>query len=219
MLVRDKSGSAVIQKMLPHFSPIAIVSTVRNMQGSVAEAGCDPRGSFFLQEFFTLYIGSDMVDLLLEEVMDNLSILAFHDTGNWIVQEVVKLEEPSQVHLMRVACWMEKNLQAVLMDTHGASLARTVVQLLMSQVMGRQVNCWSQMLDMLVMKMMSTMVKQDKQDLPLLIVVAEHHSGHNVVLELAANKESLVEMLNEHRSRLKVGTFGCLVVKGMQGWL
>merc|ERR1719318_1423224 len=105
-------------------------------------------------------------------------------------------------------------------------LLEEVMDNLMSQITGRQVNCWSQILDRLVMKMMSTMVKLDKQDLPLLIVAAEHHSGHNVVLELAANKEclvdsrdSMVEMLNEHRSRLKVGTFGCLVVKGMQGWL
>lgn len=225
-LVMDKAGSAVMLKILPHFHPTALVSLVRNLQGSVVEIGCHPRGSFFLQEFFRDYIGNDMVDLLLEEVMDNLSILAFNDMGNWMVQEVVKLGKQSQVHLRRVACWLEKNLQAVLMNTHGASLARTVVQLLMSQIMGRQVNCWSQILDRLVTKMMTTMVKQDKQDLPLLIVVADHHSGHNVVLELAANKEclvdtkdSLVEMLNEHRSRLKVGTFGCLVVKGMQGWL
>ena len=227
-IVKERFGVVVIQKVLPFLQLKTLVSIAGSLQGQIVKIGCDRHGSLFLQEFFRLSIvNKEVVDVLLEEVMDSLSILAYDDVATWLVQEVVKLEgESSQVYLTRVAYWLVKNMQAVLMDAAGTSLARMLVQLLMSRMICGQVSRWSQILERLVSAMMNTMVVQDGEELPLLIVAAEHPCGHNVVLELAANKDCLVEtkdrmveMLNKHKTRLEVGPIGCLVVKGMQGWL
>ena len=96
----------------------------------------------------------------------------------------------------------------------------------MSRIISGQSTTFSQLLENLVKTLLETTIYNDGEHLPLLLVAAKNPHGHNVVLVLVANKACLVEskdrlidMLNKYKSKLETETFGCLVVKGMQGWL
>ena len=89
-----------------------------------------------------------------------------------------------------------------------------------------EVSSFRGLLGNLVTALLDTTVEKDGVEMPLILKAAEHPHGHIVVLELAANKSYLVEnrdrmlqILTQHKSKLEIGTFGCLVVKGMLGWL
>ena len=224
-LIMDKFGVSVLQRMLPLIHPGGAAAIASVLQGMIVELSSDPHGSVFLQEFFRLFFNTEMVDILLEEVMHNLSTLAVHDISTWLVLEVIKRDDkPRSGYLMRVACWVVKNVETVLVSSAGASLARMVVQLLMMNC--KEVSSFRGLLGNLVTALLDTTVDQDGVEMPLILKAAEHPHGHLVVLELAANKSYLVEnrdrmlqILTQHKSKLEIGTFGCLVVKGMLGWL
>jgi len=231
-LVKNKLGVSVLQKIMPMWERRTIFAVVRSLQGVVVEVASDPLGCVFLQDFFRLFFKREMVDLLLEEVMDNLNILAFDDIGTWLVQDVIKFEDkqefdkPCSSYLIRVAYWLVKNIETVLVNAASASLARTVVQMVMLKNISGQTSTHSQILENMIRVMLDTNVKHDGEILPLLILAAEHPHGHNVVMEMVSKRACLlldnsrmVEMLNQHKAKLEIGTFGCLVVKGMRGFL
>ena len=164
--------------------------------------------------------------------MDNLNTLAFDDIGTWLVQDVIKFDDkqefdkPCSSYLIRVAYWLVKNIETVLVNAASASLARTVVQMVMLKNISGQTSTLSQILENMIRVMLDTNVKHDGEILPLLILAAEHPHGHNVVMEMVSKRAcllldnaSMVEMLNQHKAKLETGTFGCLVVKGMHGFL
>ena len=226
-LIMDKFGVSVLQRMFPLIQPGGAAAIASVLQGMIVEVSTDPHGSVFLQEFFRLFFNTEMVDILLEEVMDNLSTLAVHDISTWLVLEVIKRDDkPRAGYLMRVACWVVKNVETVLVSSAGASLARMVLQLLMSRINCKEVSSFRGLLGNLVTALLDTTVEKDGVEMPLILKAAEHPHGHIVVLELAANKSYLVEnrdrmlqILTQHKSKLEIGTFGCLVMKGMHGWL
>lgn len=226
-LIMDKFGVSVLRRMFPLIHPGGAAAIASVLQGMIVEVSSDPHGSVFLQEFFGLFFNTEMVDILLEEVMDNLSTLAVHDISTWLVLEVIKRDDkPRAGYLMRVACWVVKNVETVLVSSAGASLARMVVQLLMSRMNCNEVSSFRGLLGNLVTALLDTTVEKDGVEMPLILKAAEHPHGHIVVLELAVNKSYLVEnrdrmvqILTQHKSKLEIGTFGCLVVKGMHGWL
>ena len=226
-LIMDKFGVSVLQRMFPLIQPGGAAAIASVLQGMIVEVSTDPHGSVFLQEFFRLFFNTEMVDILLEEVMDNLSTLAVHDISTWLVLEVIKRDDkPRAGYLMRVACWVVKNVETVLVSSAGASLARMVLQLLMSRINCKEVSSFRGLLGNLVTALLDTTVEKDGVEMPLILKAAEHPHGHIVVLELAANKSYLVEnrdrmlqILTQHKSKLEIGTFGCLVMKGMHWWL
>ena len=112
------------------------------------------------------------------------------------------------------------------MNAASASLPRNVVQMVMLKNISGQASTFSQILENMMRIMLDTKVNQDGEILPLLIFAAEHPHGHNVVIEMVCQKACMlmdtarmVEMLNQHEARLEIGTFGCLVIKGMRGYL
>ena len=113
-----------------------------------------------------------------------------------------------------------------MMNAASASLARNVIQMVMSKNISGHANTYSQILENMIRSLLDIKVNEDGELLPLLIVAAEHPHGHNVVMELVSRRARLlvdnkrmVEILTKHKSKLESGTFGCLVVKGMNGWL
>ena len=224
MMLRDKFGSFVVQRCLPYLQPQfrTLACMVRCLHDRVVELGCHPHASPFLQEFIRQFKGEDRVDLLLEQIMENLTTLVYNDNGTWLVRAVLYLGETS--HLTRVFRWMEKNIQEVLLDTQGVFVARTLVKQLIERSSKGVENCWRQALDRLVMKMIETKLGDRKQS--LLLVAARNIAGHLVVQELVRQKEFLgnskrymMDMLNKHKASLKSDQYGCIVFKGMQGWL
>merc|ERR1711936_490991 len=214
-LVKNKLGVSVLQKIMPTWELRTIFAVVRSLQGVVVEVASDPLGCVFLQDFFRLFFKREMVDLLLEEGMDNLNILAFDDIGTWLVQDVIKFEDkqefdkPCSSYLIRVAYW-----------------TRTVVQMVMLKNISGQTSTLSQILENMIRVLLDINVNHDGEIFPLLILAAEHPHGHNVVMEMVSKRACLlldnskmVEMLNQHKAKLEMGTFGCLVVKGMRGFL
>merc|ERR1712179_208113 len=195
-----------------------VFAVVKSLQGVVVEVASDPLGSVFLQDFFRLFIKKEMVDLLLEEVIDNLNTLAFDDKQEF--------DKPCSSYLIRVAYWLVKNIETVLVNAASVSLARNVVQMIMLKNISGQASTLGQILENMIRVMLNTKVNNDGEILPLLIWAAEHPHGHNVVMEMVSKKACLlldnarmVEMLNQHKAKLEIGTFGCLLVKGMHGFL
>jgi len=231
-LVKNKLGVFVLQKIMPTWELKTVFAVVKSLQGSVVEIASNPLGCAFLQDFFRLFFKKGMVDLLLEEVMDNLNTLAFDDIGTWLVQDVIRFEDEQDLDklcssfLVRVAYWLVKNIETVLKNAASASLARNVVQMVMMKNISGQASTLSQILENMMRIMLDTKVNCDGEILPLLILAAEHPHGHNVVMEMVCKRACLlmdnarmVEMLNQHKAKLENGTFGCLVVKGMRGFL
>jgi len=231
-LVKNKLSVPVLRKIMPTWELKTVFAVVKSLQGVVVEVASDPLGSVFLQDFFRLFIKKEMVDLLLEEVLDNLNTLAFDDIGTWLVQDVIKFDDkqefdkPCSSYLIRVAYWLVKNIETVLVNAASASLARNVVQMIMLKNISGQASTLGQILENMIRIMLNTKVNNDGEILPLLIWAAEHPHGHNVVMEMVSKKACLlldnarmVEMLNQHKAKLEIGTFGCLVVKGMHGFL
>ena len=226
-LITHKFGVSVLRRIFPLIQPGGAAAIASELQGMIVEVSSDPHGSVFLQEFIRLFFNTEMVDILLEEVMDNLSTLAVHDNSTWLVMEVIKRDDkPRAGNLMRVACWVVKNVEIVMLSSAGATLARMVVQLLMSRINSKEVSSFRGLLGNLVSALLDTTADLDGVEMPLILKAAEHPYGHIVVLELAASKSYLVEnrdrmvqILTQYKSKLEIGTFGCLVVKGMHGWL
>ena len=226
-LIQNEKNMSKLLKIMPFMEPRTVSAFVRSLQGVVVKICADPKGAVFIQNFFLHFIHTEMVDLLVEEVLDNLNILAFDNFGTLVVQDVMKNgDRPSSNYLMRVAYWLVKNIENVLMQEASASLARIVIQMVMSRIISGHATTFSQLLENLVRTLLETTINNDGVYLPLLVAAADHPHGHNVVLDLAANKacsfeskDRMVEMLNKYKSKLASGTFGCLVVKGMQGWL
>ena len=231
-IVKNKLGVSVLQKIMPKWDVRTICAVVRKLQGVVVQVASDPLGCVFLQDFFRLFSKMEMVELLLEEVMDNLNILVFDDIGTWLVQDVIKFDDkqefakPYSSYLLRVAYWLVKNIETVLMNAASASFARNVVQMVMSKNVSGHANTYSQILENMIRSMLDLKVKHEGESVPLLIVAADHPHGHNVVMELVSRRacllvdnKNMVEILTQHKSKLEIGTFGCLVVKGMNGWL
>ena len=230
-LIQNEKNMSKLLKIMPFMEPTTVSAFVRSLQGVVVKICADPKGAVFIQNFFLHFIHTEMVDLLVEEVLDNLNILAFDNFGTLVVQDVMKNgDRPSSNYLMRVAYWLVKNIENVLMQEASASLARIVIQMVMSRIISGHATTFSQLLENLVRTLLETTINNDGVYLPLLVAAADHPHGHNVVLDLAADldankacsfesKDRMVEMLNKYKSKLASGTFGCLVVKGMQGWL
>eukprot|EP00092_Neocalanus_flemingeri_P020850 GFUD01022588.1.p1 GENE.GFUD01022588.1~~GFUD01022588.1.p1 ORF type:complete len:1341 (+),score=457.64 GFUD01022588.1:113-4024(+) len=224
-LLKDKHGYFVVQRCLPYIQAETISCIAKSLECRVVEVGRHPQASAFLQEFFRQFNGKDrLVDILQEKVMDSLECLAYCDTGLWLVQTVIKLGQPTAI--TKAIGWLENNMQNVLEDCKAVFVARTLVQQLLERSMKGVENTWSQAMDRLVAKMIDTMVVVRENTLPLIIVAAMHQAGHIVVQEVARQKECLgnsrVKMkrvMEQHRIRLRVDTFGCLVVKGMEGWM
>eukprot|EP00092_Neocalanus_flemingeri_P038355 GFUD01041758.1.p1 GENE.GFUD01041758.1~~GFUD01041758.1.p1 ORF type:complete len:673 (-),score=215.29 GFUD01041758.1:7-1743(-) len=224
-LLKDKHGCFVVQRCLPYIQAETISCIAKSLECRVVEVGRHPRASFFLQEFFRHFNGKDrLVDILQEKVMESLQCLAYSDTGIWLVQTVIQLGHPTAITM--AIGWLENNMQNVLEDCNAVLVARSLVQQLLARSMKGVQNTWSQAMDRLVAKMIDTMVVVRENTLPLIIVAAMHQAGHIVVQEVARQKECLgnsrVKMkrvMEQHRIRLRVDTFGCLVVKGMEGWM
>jgi len=231
-LVKNKLGVSVLQKIMPTWELSTVFAVVRSLQGVVVEVASNPFGSVFLQDFLRLFFNRGMVDLLLEEVMDNLNILAFDEIGTWFVHDLIKFADKQEFdrscssYLIRVAYWLVKNIETVLVHAASASLARNVVQVVMQKNISGQAATLGQILENMIRIMLDTNVNHDGEILPLLVSAADHPYGHNVVLEMVSKRACLlldnsrmVEMLNQHKAKLEIGTFGCLVVKGMRGFL
>ena len=128
-------------------------------------------------------------------------------------------------HITMAATCLEKNMQKVMMDVTAVFVARTLVQQLLARSRKGGENTWSLIMDKLLLKMMETMVSKDAS-LPLFIVAAMHHAGHILVQEVVRQKDWLghsrvkvMNVLEQNRLRLRVDTFGCIVVKGYEGWM
>ena len=112
------------------------------------------------------------------------------------------------------------------MDSTAVFVARTLVQQLLARSRKEVENTWSMAMDKIMWKMTDTMVMSKDVSLPLLIVAAMHHAGHIVVQEVVRHKDWLghskvkvMTVLKQNRLRLRVDTFGCLVVKVIEGWM
>jgi len=223
-LIMDNQGYFVVQRCLPYLQPRTLSSIVSSLECRVVEVGCHPQASSFLQEFLRLFNGKDRVDMLQEKVIDSLECLAYSEAGHWVVQTVIKLGHPSNI--TRAASWVEINMQKALLDRRAVYVATTLVQQLLARSRKGVQDIWSMAMDRLVDKITDTMVEINGNTLPLIIVAAMHPAGHILVQEVARKKEWLGHsgeklkcVVEQHKQRLRVDTFGCLVVKGMGGWM
>ena len=223
-LLMDKQGYFVVLRCLPYLQSGTLSSIVTSLECRVVEVGCHPQASSFLQEFFRLFNGKDRMDMLLEKVMDSMQCLAYSETGHWVVQTVIELGHPSVI--TRATNWFESNMQKMLEDCTAVLVARTLVQQLLAHSRRGVENNWSLAMDRLVDKMTDTMVVLNGNKLPLIIVAAMHHVGHILVLEVVRKKDFLghsrvkmEQVMEQHRKCLTVDMYGCLVVKGLEGWM
>ena len=219
-LLKDKQGSFVVQRCLPYLKHGTVTIIVSSLE-SFLEVGCHPHSSFFLQEFFRMFSGQDRVDILQDKVMDSLEMMMYNQVGHWVVQ---KLGHPR--HITMATTWLENNMQEVVLDSTAVFVARTLVQQLLARNRKGVENTWSLGIDKLVGKIMDTMVVSKDASLPLFIVAAMHQAGHILVQEVVRQKDwlghskgEMMTILEQNRLRLRVDTFGCLVVKGFEGWM
>ena len=92
-LIMNEKNVCTLLNIMPFLKPRTVSSFVRSLLGVVAEVCVDPIGSVFIQKFLRHFIRTEMVDLLLEEVLANLNILVFDDVGTWVVQDVIKHDD------------------------------------------------------------------------------------------------------------------------------
>ena len=223
-LLMDKQGYFVVQRCLPYLQSGTLSSISTSLECRVVEIGCHPQASSFLQEFVRLFNGNDRVDMLQEKVMDSMECLAYSEAGHWVVQTVIELGHPSII--ARATNWFESSMQKVLMDKRGVEVARSLVQQLLAHSRRGVENTWSLAMDRLVKKMTEQMVVVNGDKLPLIIVAAKHHVGHILVQEVARKQYLLghsgvkmKQVMEDNRKSLSIDIFGCLVLKGLEGWM
>jgi len=226
MLLKNKYGTHVVQTCLP-LMPLKMVKfVVDSLQGNMVDLGRHPHGTFFVQQLVSGEVGQQVsMDLLIEEILQNIELLAYDKFGTWLVQALLS-PPPSEVVLRHLSSWLSTNLTSIYQNQHSVFLAIAVFQRLVVLAMNPPTTSqdWSSMLDHLVTSLTSFEV----EGRPLLITAALHSVGHLLSREIASQvanisimmiKNKVLFVLAKYTIVLKADTFGCIVLKALHGLL
>jgi len=227
MLAKNKYGTRVVQTCLP-LMPAKIVKIIADsFLGHMVDLGRHPFATYFVQQLVDLQarhqVGSN---LLVDEICQNIHLLAFDKFGTFLVQTLVSATSPSPV-LQLVSSWTLSNLSSLYVSQPAVFLAIAVFRRLAALATNSPPapgEDWSKLLAEFV----ASLTELEVEGRPLLITQAIHSQGHllakEVVLQMAnlsdvTTKNRVLHTLAKYAIVLKADSFGCVVLKALHGLL
>jgi len=210
-LLRSKFGSHVVQACLPYIRPRTAKFMADCLVANMVSIGCDEYGGYCVQKMITR---QDVREALVGAVMANVDKLARDRVGTWLVQAVLKLQEPKYVFL--VATWMEDNIHWIYEDQLAIYIGCAVIQELvnMSCVVDKLTKERSVEAMRRLVVTMTTSPPAPRTN-PHLVSASLHPFGHALVVEIlwqmrkvCPDNKMVAEVLDNYRGLLKGDEFG-----------